>query len=231
MIRGQLVRTVWHQGALARAHALDHCQKLRRRIAFHIQFAALLLTHRLQRLHIPVTGMPLILTRMQRDPMRAQAQATHGECTNIREILPPRIAQQGNLVDVDRQLCQREVSCAGRISIARPFESAARTPIAERCTCCVSNFTLPEDSRAKPSPSSTVYITSSACAPRGALNSSSSAVVPAFCRRPPDRARTSTGACILVAIVNGVYPLIHAINMATAFSFRFIERLISISLG
>src|SRR5260364_145031 len=137
MILGQLVRTVWHQGALARAHALDHCQKLRRRIAFHIQFAALLLTHRLQRLHIPVTGMPLILTRMQRDPMRAQAQATHGECTNIREILPPRIAQQGNLVDVDRQLCQREVSCAGRISIARPFESAARTPIAERCTCCV----------------------------------------------------------------------------------------------
>src|SRR5260363_145664 len=98
MILGQLVRTVWHQGALARAHVLDHCQKLRRRIAFHIQFAALLLTHRLQRLHIPVTGMPLILTRMQRDPMRAQAQATHGECTNIREILPRELRSRAILL-------------------------------------------------------------------------------------------------------------------------------------
>src|SRR5260363_225745 len=118
------------------------------------------------------------------------------------------------------------------IQISRPGRSArSRTVSFTLPLPCVTNFTLSEDSRAKPSPSSTVYITSSACAPRGALNSSSSAVVPAFCRRPPDRARTSTGACILVAIVNGVYPLIHAINMATAFSFRFIERLISISLG
>src|SRR5260364_336441 len=116
--------------------------------------------------------------------------------------------------------------------LSRPGRSArSRTVSFTLPLPCVTNFTLSEDSRAKPSPSSTVYITSSACAPRGALNSSSSAVVPAFCRRPPDRARTSTGACILVAIVNGVYPLIHAINMATAFSFRFIERLISISLG
>src|SRR5260364_42048 len=105
--------------------------------------------------------------------------------------------------------------------LSRPGRSArSRTVSFTLPLPCVTNFTLSEDSRAKPSPSSTVYITSSACAPRGALNSSSSAVVPAFCRRPPDRARTSTGACILVAIVNGVYPLIHAINMATAFRFR-----------
>src|SRR5260363_182419 len=98
MIRGQLVRTVWHQGALARAHALDHCQKLRRRIAFHIQFAALLLTHRLQRLHIPVTGMPLILTRMQRDPMRARLRQRTANAQTSGKFCPRELRSRAILL-------------------------------------------------------------------------------------------------------------------------------------
>src|SRR5260363_291169 len=76
-----------------------------------------------------------------------------------------------------------------------------------------------------------VYITSTVCLPRVVLNSSSSAVVPAFFRWLPERACTSTGACVGVATVNGVYPLIQAIHSAAAFSFHFIARLMSISLG
>src|SRR5260363_361511 len=115
----------------------------------------------------------------------------------------------------------------------RPGRSArSRTVSVAAPFCCVTIRVLSEDSSAKPlSPSSTVYITSTVCLPRVVLNSSSSAVVPAFFRWLPERACTSTCACAEVATASGACPLIQPSRTAIIqLGFHLITIFITTSL-
>ena len=103
VVRGQLARSVRHQGTLCRTHASDHLQEIIAGIAFDIQFPPVLLHHQgVQLLHVAIGGMALIRARVQGNAVGAQLQTTPGEPGNAGIIPPAGIPQQRNLVDVHR---------------------------------------------------------------------------------------------------------------------------------
>ena len=87
-----------------RHRARNHVEEFRGRIALHIQLRHPLGTQSLQDFHIAVARMALILSRMQRDAVRAQFQTAGGKRLHIRIVSAAGVSQQGDLVNVNRKL-------------------------------------------------------------------------------------------------------------------------------
>ena len=72
MIGGDLVRVIGHEGALRWSNRFDHIEKLRSRIAFNVQFFAVLIAQCFQFVRIRVARMTLVRTRMQGNTVRTE---------------------------------------------------------------------------------------------------------------------------------------------------------------
>ena len=104
VIGRQLPRHIGHQRALRGAGLFHHIQKIRRRIALHIQLASPLRAQALQWGNIIVARMALVRARVQGDAGGAQIEKARGKREQIREVAAARVAQQGDFIDVDGEL-------------------------------------------------------------------------------------------------------------------------------
>ena len=97
VIRGQLRRVIGHKGHLRRLDIRHQSQEIIRRISLNVELRS---HHRLEHVHVLLTNMPFVRTRMNGNTLRAKQLAIHCKTLNVRHISTTRIAQCGYLVDV-----------------------------------------------------------------------------------------------------------------------------------
>src|SRR5690606_37424544 len=92
------------------------------RVAFDIEFDAVLAGQFGQSIDIIGADVALVRTRMHGDAVRTGAQAGHGRAHHIRITATAGVAQHGDLVDVDTEL-GRDGDCS------REWSGAAAAPV------------------------------------------------------------------------------------------------------
>lgn len=99
-IAGENARGVGHQRHLMGPHLQDQVHELWTGIAFDIELGGEL---SFQVPHITATDMPFIRSRMNSDPLGSPALDIQCQGHHIGNIAPARIAQCGELVDIDAE--------------------------------------------------------------------------------------------------------------------------------
>ena len=97
---------VRNQCDLRRDHLIDKVDELRNRIPFNVHFHVNKL---FDGSRICISYMPLIRPRMYCDTFCAESHAIHRRLLHVRHIAATRIADSGNLVDVDTQFCHNRI--------------------------------------------------------------------------------------------------------------------------
>ena len=100
-LRGELFRPLGHQGHLVRARAAGDGDHLVARRHLEVQLAA----HRsAQALEVAVLDVPPVAAQVNGDAGGTGGLGDRGRLDRIRIVAAPRLAQGGDMVDVDREL-------------------------------------------------------------------------------------------------------------------------------
>jgi hypothetical protein len=104
MVRRGLARVVGHEGALVRPHLAHEVHQVVERVAFDVVFGLRPLLEQVgQVVHVVFADVACVGARMHRDAVRAGFEGQRRGTRHARDAERAGVAQQGHLVQVDRQ--------------------------------------------------------------------------------------------------------------------------------
>ena len=103
-IRGDGVVGVGNEGHLRRNHLQHQVDETRNGVALDVEFRR---EHPFQIAHIVVADVARIGARMHRDPVGSETFDVRGRTDHVGKVAAARIADHGNLIDVNAQLCHK----------------------------------------------------------------------------------------------------------------------------
>ena len=104
MVAGELVFAVGHEGGLVWPGITDETHQVLCRVALDVEFALGPVAHQCRQIrHVTGADMALIRTGMDGDAVGPRLQAQRGCARDTGNAQMACVAQQGNLVHIDRQ--------------------------------------------------------------------------------------------------------------------------------